>query len=97
MKPLSVDARIAQLEREVRKLRADSAERSGYCSLAAAATYLGISVETMKYYVYRRGLFTPYKIGSGRGHLLFRRADLDAYLETRAAAEPKPALTLVQG
>ena len=78
-------ARFDQLERQIEALRMDLTNRGAVpkvlYSREEAAQYLGISVPQLDIIV-GRGEVARIKMGdSGRARVLFRRMDLDAYVE----------------
>lgn len=53
-----------------------------WLSVKEAAEALGVSVATV-YGMADKGLIAHYRVGTGRGRLNFKPADVDAYLESK--------------
>ncbi len=61
-----------------------SVATSGLMSVKAAAAYLGIAPNTLRDWIYNLRALPWYRIGAkGRGKPMFKRADLDRFIESR--------------
>lgn len=62
--------------------------REAWLNVNQAAEAMGVSPGTV-YEMVEKNLITHFRIGAGRGKIVFRPADLEAYLESRRGG-PKP-------
>ncbi len=65
----------------------------GLLTLAAAAEYLSLPLETIRYFVFRTRAIDSYKVGRRR---MLKRADLDALIERGKVPAFAPKLRAVR-
>lgn len=92
---------LERLTQRVRVLEVDlaCAKRTAtgkWLSMADAAAYTGIKLETLRAYVHRGRVFTKYKHGPRRGRIVLKREELDRYLETRRDTTGRVRLAVVR-
>lgn len=89
----ALEEQVQALARDLDRLRAERKVVAAWLSRNEAAAYIGAPVETFTYYVYRLRLVPIYKRGEGRGHVAFKREDLDRLMRRVSAGAPLPAET----